>query len=514
MNYEELLNDYDRREEKALAMGGEEKLKRRRDQGILNARERISYLVDPDTFIEMGLFGTSSVVPEDRDKTPADGKICGFGKVSGRETAVISNDFTVKGASSSLTNVKKIGNVKKTATERGLPIVFLGESSGARMPDHMGSKGMGSLLGNDPTQYVRLRESPWASAVLGPCYGSSAWYTCLSDYAVMRKGAVMAVASPQLVSMAVGQQVDGEELGGCQIHSKTTGLIDAFVDSDEEALDLIKRFLSYMPGHHMEMPPRASVPAGSDEAAKVVMNLVPDNRKRVYDMRKVVSRILDKDSLFELKPDFGKVSMTALGRIDGRVVGVIANNPLVKGGALNAHACEKITSFLVLCDSFNIPIVLFVDTPGFTIGFEGERQRVPGKIINFMSALQMCTVPKLSVIVRKSYGQAYLNMGGGQNSDHVAAWPTAEISFMDPAYGTRVLLWGKTEEDEPEKFREIRERMEQDTSMWDMASNFSVHAVIRPNETRQYLKRMLEVHELRISGGIGEHALSNWPTTF
>jgi acetyl-CoA carboxylase carboxyltransferase component len=231
-------------------------------------------------------------------------------------------------------------------------------------------------------------------------------------------------------------------------------------------------------------------------------------------MRKIIGAITDRDSFFEIKPRFGRVAVTGLARLDGRTVGVIANNPIVKGGALDATACEKITSFLVLCDSFNIPLLIFVDTPGFTIGKEGERQRAPGKIMNFMAALQMCSVPKLSVIVRKSYGQAYLNMGGGRNSDEVAAWPTAEVSFMDPVFATKVVLWGRNEEDEPELFLKVREEMDHDSAIWDMASTFAVQAVIRPDETRRYLARMLEIHELRRSGGIGRHDLATWPTTY
>lgn len=513
MSSEDRDADFERRRAHALAMGGEDKLARRRAEGLLDARARIDRLADADSFIEVGLFGTSCVVPEDRDRTPADGKVSGFARVDGREVAVVSNDFTVKGASSSLTNMKKIGHVKRIATERGMPIVFFGESSGARMPDNMGARGMGALLGNDPTQYVRRRETPWASAVLGPCYGSSAWYTCLSDFAVMRKGAVIAVASPQLASMAIGQTVDPQELGGWELHAQHTGLIDAFTDTDEEAVDLIRRFLCYMPSHHNEPPPRVAVPSGSDETAAAVGDLLPENRTRVYDVRRIVKAVLDRDSVFEFKPMFGRVALTALARLDGRTVGVIANNPIVKGGALDAHACEKITSFLVMCDSFNIPLLIFVDTPGFTIGKEGERQRAPGKIMNFMAALQMCTVPKLSVILRKSYGQAYLNMGGGRNSDEVAAWPSAEVSFMDPAFATRVVLWGRDEAAEAELFAATRERMASDSSVWELASSFAVQSVIRPADTRRYLIRMLEVHEPRRTRGIGQHLLASWPTT-
>ena len=181
------------------------------------------------------------------------------------------------------------------------------------------------------------------------------------------------------------------------------------------------------------------VAPGSGEAMAGIAKLLPEKRTQVYDVRNIIRAIVDKDSFFELKARFGKVAVTGLARLGGRTVGIVANNPLFKGGALDTDACEKITSFLVLCDSFNIPLVLLVDTPGFSIGIEAERKRAPGKIMNFMQALQLCTVPKISVILRKSYGQAYLNMGGGRNSDEVAAWPTAEVSFMDPTFAVKIV---------------------------------------------------------------------------
>lgn len=506
------LDELERRRAHALAMGGEVKLARRKAAGILNARERIDYFVDPDSYIETGMLGVSSVVPEDRDSTPADAKVAGFARVDGRPVGVVSNDFTVKGSSSSLTNMKKMGHVKRVATERGFPLVFFGESSGARMPDNMGSRGMGALLGNDPQQYVRHRESPWASAILGQCYGSSAWYACLSDFTVMRKGSTLAVASPVLASLAIGQKVEPEELGGWKLHSEVTGLVDCVADTDEEAIDLVKRFLSYLPSHNQESPPRAPVPEGSSEAAAKLPEIVPESRRRVYEVRKVINAIVDKDSYFELKPRFGRTAVTALARLDGRTVGVVANNPMGKAGAMDVPSCEKITRFLVMCDSFNIPIIMLVDTPGFVIGVEGERMKAPGKIMNFMTALQMCSVPKLSIIMRKSYGQAYLNMGGGRNSDEVAAWPTAEVSFMDPAYSVQVVTWGR-EVDRAAQDK-LRAQMERDSDVWGMAEMYAVQAVIAPQETRDYLVRMLEVHELRKTGGVGKHHLAAWPTTY
>ena len=503
------------REALALAMGGTAKLQRRCDAGVLNARERVDRLIDPGSFREVGMLGVS-VRPEDRGSTPADGKVTGYAKVDGRRVAVVSNDFTVKGASSSMTNMKKIGHVKRVATDQGMPIVFLGESSGARMPDNMGARGMGTMLGNEPTQYIRDRKTPWASAILGQCFGSSAWYTCLSDFTVMRKGAVLAVASHGLASLAIGQTVDPEDLGGWQLHSDKTGMIDRVTETDEEALAEIRRFLSYLPSNSNEPPPRAEAPDEQSDAMRAAADhlarIVPQNRRQGYDVRKVIEALSDPGSFFELKPRFGKVASTGLARMGGQTVGFVANNPMFKAGALDVDACEKITCFLVLCDSFNIPIILLVDTPGFVIGVEGERRKAPGKIMNFMTALQLCTVPKLSLILRKSYGQAYLNMGGGRNSDEVAAWPSAEVSFMDPAYAVDVVTWGRNV-DEADKDR-IRAEMAQDSNVFGLAEINAVQAVIRPATTRAYLLEMLSIHSMRMNRGVGQHRMAYWPTTY
>jgi acetyl-CoA carboxylase carboxyltransferase component len=512
MNRQEKLDaEFAAQEAKARAMGGPAKLARRKAAGILNARERLERLCDPGSFIESGLFATSTSNPADRDSTPCDGKVAGFGKVNGREAAVLANDFTVLGASSGATNGRKIAHMKRVATQRGLPMVFLGESSGARMPDHMGSRGMGMLLGNDGTQYQRMRETPWASATLGLSYGSSSWYAVLSEFNVMRKGAVLAVSSPLLASLAIKEDVDPQEMGGWRVHAELTGFADQVVDTDEEAIDAIKAFLSYLPSHHRQAPPVAAVPAGSGEGMRDILGLLPESRTQVYDVRKLVRAIVDRDSFFELKARFGKVGVTGLARLDGRTVGIVANNPLSRGGAMDADACEKLTSFIVLCDSFNIPLVLLVDTPGFVIGTEAERRRAPGKIMNMMNALALTTVPRLSVILRKSYGQAYLNMGGGRNSDEVAAWPTAEVSFMDPTFAVKVVHG--IDPGAP-GFDEALAEMDRASSVWDLASVYAAQAVIRPQETRDYLIRMLEVHRLRLSNGVGQHLMRAWPTSF
>ncbi len=499
------------RRSKALAMGNPKRLAERREKGILNARERLDCLLDQDSFNEVGLFATS-YRPEMRERTPADGKITGFGTIAGRPVAVVSNDFTVLGASSSVINGKKIKHVKDTAIKRGMPLVCLGESSGARMPDRMGASGR-AILGQDPTEFRRMREMPLVSALLGDCYGSSTWYACMSDFVTMRKGATMAVASSRVTSIAINQQVDPEELGGWKLHTEKTGLVDYAAANDEEAIDLVKRYLSYLPSHNREAPPLAPVPEGSDERAATVLDLLPSARSQVYDSRKVLDTIVDRDSIFEMKPRFGRSIVTALTRIGGRVAGVIANNPIMRGGSIDVDAMRKATSFIVHCDSFNIPLVFLVDQPGFLIGIDGEKRWAPGRIMNWMNALSLVTVPRIAITMRKNYGQAYLNMGGGRNSDLAAGWPTADFGFMDPRVGVNV-LHGLKRDDDPERFDKLVEEISQDSSAFALAALFESQAVIDPRDTRRFLISALDIHCSGPAKGVGDHLLANWPTSF
>lgn len=507
MPHEEKLAEMERRRAAALAMGGERKLEARRNAGVLNARERLAYLLDEGSFVEAGLHAYS-IRPETRDKSPADGKIAGYGKVEGRPVALVANDFTVLGASSSQVNMKKMGHMKRTARERRMPLVLLGESSGGRMPDRMGASGR-ATIGQDREEYRRTRETPWVSTLMGQSYGSSTWYSVISDAVFARKGAVMAVTSPRVTSIAIGQDITPEELGGWKLHTEVTGLVDQAFDTDEEVLDAVKTFLSYLPSHAGEPPPRAD-PRPTGEAQDKLLEIVPEARQRVYDMRRVLRTIADEASVFELKARFGRAVVTALARIEGRPVGFLANNPLVKGGAIDPDACDKAVSFLVLCDSFNIPVISMVDQPGFFIGLEGERKRAPGKIMNWMNALALVTVPRFSVIVRKSFGQAYLNMGGGRNADEVLAWPSADLGFMEPRLAVNV-LHGVRAEDDPERFAALAAELDRDTEAWDLAGLYEAQYVIDPRKTRSHLARLLEVYQGK---PVGEHLLANWPTTF
>ena len=335
----------------------------------------------------------------------------------------------------------------------------------------------------------------------------------MSDFVVMRKGAIMAIASPGVTSIAISKSIEPEELGGWKLLTGISGLADLAVDSDEQALDAIKRFLSYLPSHNGEPPPAAPVAPGSGEPCRGILEIVPESRHQVYDMRKVIKAIADQDACFELKERYGKSVATVLARLDGKSVGFIANNPLFKGGALDADACQKVTSFMVLCDSFNVPIVYLVDVPGFLIGLEGEIRGMPGKVINWMNAMSQVTVPKITVILRKSYGQAYINMACGRGADEVALWPTADLGFMDPAVSVNV-LYGLKQEDDPERFSQLVAEVQRDTSAWALAGLYEAQNVIDPRDTRDYLIRALQVHSMRLKNGVGGHRLANWPTSY
>ena len=511
MAHDALLAELDKRKEAARAMGGAKKLAKRKERGQLNAQERLDALIDPGSFIELGLLGASSISTPTSPKRRATARSPASPASSGRDAGVVVNDFTTKGASTSATNSRKMGYIRKVCTERGLPFVHIGESTGARLPDAMGSKGMGNLLGNDITQFRRMRDTPWAAAALDTSFGSSAWLCCCADFAVMKKGSIMSVSSPRLVSMAIGEKVDLEELGGWRLHAEQTGLIDQFVDTDQEAMAMLRRFPSYMPSHNGELPPVAPVTEGSGAAQERILDILPEKRTQVYNMKKIVEVIFDAGSFFEFKPRFGKPAIVGLARLDGHSVGIIANNPAVGGGALSADACRKCIDFTVLCDSFNIPLVRIMDTPGFVVGLDAERRGAPGQIMNFMNATCLTTVPQITILARKAYGRAYVAMGGGAHNDTMVAWPTAEVSFMDPVFATNIVHNLSAGD---EGFAEALAHIQKDLEIWDMARIFSAHDVIKPQETRDFLIRMLDVHRRRRSGGVGQHLMRTWPTSY
>ena len=501
--FEAELAELERRRAAALAMGSARRLDEFRAAGVMNVRERVDYLFDDGTFVEHGLLARPAR-PEDHDRAPCDGSVDGVGRIDGRLAVINAADFSAMGASSAEIAGHKLVYSQKLAEENGLPLIMLCECSGARIPYVMGATGIHNL--------ARDRTTPVAAAVLGQSYGGGTWRAVTSDFTVMRKGAVMAISSINVTSVAISEDADPQTLGGWEMQTSVTGQADLAVDTDEAALDAVKQFLSYLPAHAGETPPDVDVTAGQIQPQDGLLELVPESRAKVYDVRKLIRLLVDKDSYFPIKERFARNLTTGLARIDGRSVGVIATNPMFKGGALDSDACDKAINLIVLCDSFTLPIVTLADTPGFLVGVAGERLRLPGKIMNYMQALHLADVPKLSVILRKSYGQAHLNMGAGV-ADAMAAWVSADVSFMDPNAAVNV-VYRVREEDDPERYRALAEKVSQDTAAYDLAGSFCAQTVLDPRETRAWLSQMLAVHRRGPTNGVGRHRLSTWPTTF
>lgn len=515
MGLEDTLGLLEQKRREFLQMGGAQKIKKQHAKGRFTARERIEKLLDPGSFMEMGLFAHSDF-PGMENRTPADGLICGYGLINGRRVAVIVNDFTVLASTNAKVNLKKLLAFKRQVKEKiQVPLIFLGEAGGARMPDCQGSKGVCELTGHDSEglrpEYTHFRAQPFIFAALGECYGVADFQANLADFVVQVKGSAISVSGPRALGRAIGQSYSGEEMGGWKIHSKITGLADRIAENEEECFHIIREYLGYMPNNHSETPPVSVVPEGSEEGLDRILRILPENRRRAYDMHPIVECIVDGGKFFELKSEFGDMLITALARIGGEVVGIVASNPIVNMGATDTDALDKMMSFFCLCDSYNIPLIFLHDTPGHMVGKEAEIKRVGGKVVNALQCLFQVTVPKIAIIVRKSYGQATVNMGGmGAEPDFLAAWPTAEIGFMDPLIAADV-VYGNFSEDEREK---LLEKMIGDNSPYPAAGAYYIQDIIDPRETRNYLIKVLRIVRDSKNRGISEHRLANWPTNF
>ena len=501
-------------------MGGAEKIEKQHDQGKLTARERIDRMLDTGSFIEMGMLNHSDR-PDMADKTPADSKIAGYGRVDGRHVVIFANDFTVLASTSSRVAFNKELELKTMAAQRGHPVIYFSESGGARMPDIMGAKGLASYGGGGLDTFTqlmsRVRQSPMVTAVMGESYGLSTWMACLADFVVQVKGSAMGVSGPRVLSLALGESITDEELGGWQVHSEITGMTDRVAEDEEHCFRLIRQYLAYMPSHCDHPPPLRPVPEGSGEAMPIILECLPQKRNMAYDMNQILECIMDKGSLFSLKPAFGKSVITALARVQGRVVGIIANQPSFQAGAMDTDGIDKVISFLCLCDSFNVPLLFFHDIPGFLVGKEAERRRVAARVMNYMSALALVTVPKISIIVRKTYGMAFWNMcGSGCAADFIVAWPTAEMSFVSPEIAANVVYGGKGGEagNGPQPSSKHVQKMLDDASPYGAAGMHYIHDVIDPRETREYIGHALEICQDSRSQGMSAHKLANWPTKF
>ena len=520
MPFDRELSELVRRKSRALGMGGDYKIEKQHASGKLTARERIARLLDTESFMEVGMFNHSDM-PGMEERTPADSTVGGYGKIEGRWVIVLADDFTVLAATTSRVALRKELELKLESAHRGFPLIYLAETGGARMPDIMGSKGLASFGGGGFDTMLhhlaRVRQAPLITAILGECYGNAMWYACLSDFVVQVKGSAMAVSGPRILNLALGESVTEEELGGWKVHSEITGIADRVAEDEEDCFRLIQQYLSYMPLHCWQVPPTSAVSQNSGSEMGEILRYLPEQRNRAYDMSNILRCIVDTGSLFPIKPSFGKTVITDLARIDGRVIGIVANQPLVHAGAMDTDGIDKVISFLCLCDSFNIPLIFFQDIPGFLVGKEAERKRVGVRVINFMNALALISVPKISIIVRKAYGMAYWNMcGSGCGTDFLVAWPTAEMSFVAPEIAANVVYGGKVSgQNKTQKgWENLMQKMVDDSSPYGAAGMHYIHDVIDPRETRNYIIKALQICQESRTKGLSEHKLANWPTKF
>jgi len=514
MAFERLLEELKEKKEKALQQGGPERVKKQHDKGRLTARERIARLLDPGTFVEFGLLACSDM-PGMEDKTPADGLITGYGLVNGRQIGIIANDFTVLASTNARIYTRKAKQMWDKSAERGFPLVLLGESGGGRLPDIQGAKGIVSLISGDArsvlSQYSHIRKTPWVTAIMGQANGCPMWQACLADFVVQVKGSTLSVSGARALRMAISATYSDEEMGGWKVHAEVTGMSDQVAEDEQDCFAIIKEFLDYMPSNNSELPPVRPVPQGSGENMNHILDFLPEKRTRGYDMYNIIKTIVDGGKIFDLKPFFGKTVITCLARIDGRVVGFIASQPLVNGAAMDTDALDKMTGFMCLCDSFNIPLIFLHDTPGFLVGKEAEFKKVGAKVTNALGALAQVTVPKISIIIRKSYGQAAANMcGPGTGPDFVVTWPTGEAGFLDPDTAAEVAYGAMPEEER----RALKEEMIRDTSVYPLVQGYYLQDMIDPRETRNYIIQALNIIQNSQGKGIGKHLLANWPTKF
>ncbi|WP_366924462.1 hypothetical protein MFMK1_001440 [Metallumcola ferriviriculae] len=510
---QEKINDLLRRKEKAKLNGGAEKIASQHRKGYYTARERIDLLVDPGSFLELGMLNHSDMTGAE-DKSAGDGIIAGLAKVQGRPAVVQAADKTVFAATEGTVHIRKSRAIHHYALKRGLPMFNLTEGGGLRMPDGMGSDGISDKL--FPSEMLaHSRQVPTITGVLGDSYGGPTWISVSSDFVAQVKGTCMAVAGPRMLEMATGEEVSPEELGGWKLHANTTGQVDIFADDEEECVQHMKDFFSYLPSNYQEEPPFKSTADDPERRIDQVIDVVPGEGRRTYDMKELVRLIVDDGEYFEYKGLYGRALITCLARINGRVVGIVANQPMFSAGASGPDECDKAIDFICLCDSYNIPMVFLHDTPGFRISVQAERAKMPTKIMVWNQALAHSTVPKISVVIRKSIGAAYGNMcGPSMGADFVVAWPTAEINFTGPEVGINVVYGRQLAEasDRKEKRQDLLRKWSFDSSPYKAAAKHLIDDVIDPRDTRSFLCRSLA---FACDKGVrSERRLANWPTGF
>ncbi|MBC7543662.1 MAG: acyl-CoA carboxylase subunit beta [Candidatus Sericytochromatia bacterium] len=489
------------RRTKAEGMGGEAEIAKQHALGKLTARERLDLLFDPGTFIETGrLADHAGVSSELKGKyMAADGVITGTGRIHGRLVCAAAYDFTIMAGSIGIVGETKVTRLRQWALQERLPIVWLLDSAGARIQEMAGAMfaGTGDLFYE---QAIMSGVIPQVAAVMGHCAAGTAYIPALADVTFMVSGtSSMALAGPPLVKAVIGEDVTVEDLGGAKVHCQISGVGDVAFPDDASCIAAIRRYLSYFPSRAGEKPPM--VPAiDPKESAESLLTVLPENPKHPYDMKTLIRLLVDGGDLFELKPQYAQNIVTALARIGGRSVGIIASQPKVMAGVLTTDAADKAARFVMLCDAFEIPLLFVQDVPGFMVGSKVEKEGIIRHGAKLLHVVANATVPKVTVVVRKGYGAGYYVMcGRGFQPDGLFAWPTAEISLMGPEGAVNIIYRKRiAEAADPEAERAaLVEQYRGYIGPYLSAEKGLVDDVIDPRETRVTILRTLELSDQR-----------------
>lgn len=490
---DELLKQLDERREAVQAGGGEKRIAKQHEQGKMSARERIDNLMDAGTFTEVGAFRRNRTTAFGMDKAdmPADGVITGAGNVLGRPVNVASQDFTVAGGSAGETHSIKVADALHESLKNGTPFIFINDSGGARVQE-----GIDSLSGYGKVFYNNVLLSgavPQISIIAGPCAGGAAYSPALTDFIIQTRKAHMFITGPGVIKQVTGEEVTADALGGADAQM-ASGVVSFVADDDEQAILIAKKLLSFLPQNNSEEPPIVD-PDENVDPDESLRHIIPDDDRKGYDIREVIARIVDHQDFLEVQAGFAPNLVVGFGRIVGRTVGFIANQPSVMSGVLDINSSDKGSKFIRFCNAFNIPVVNLVDVPGFLPGVAQEAGGIIRHGAKMLYAYSAASVPKITVVLRKAYGGSYLAMCSKDlGADKVLAWPTAEIAVMG-AEGAAAVVFKReiSEADDPKARREelVQEYRDTFSSPYMAASHGLVDDIIDPADTRYQIAAAL-----------------------
>ena len=502
-SWDQELAKLEAKEAEARLGGGAERLQKQRDMGKLTARERIEYLLDSDSFVELNMLAEHQCrdFGMDRKKFVGDGVVTGYGTIGGRKVYIYSEDDTVLGGSTGKVHGAKIHYVLKLAREHMVPVICLNDSAGARIQE-----GMDNVYGITGMFFQNTLNSgivPQIAAIMGACTGGAAYSAALCDFIVqVEKTSHMFITGPAVVKVVTGEEVSFEDLGGAKVHATKSGVIHLTAKDDRECLELIRRLLDYLPQNNLERPSTRESKDPVGRETPELIDIVPIQMSKTYNMKKVIQIIVDDGDFFEIQPGFAKNVLIGFAHMGGRAVGIVANNPTVLGGCLDIDSSDKAARFVRTCDVFNIPLVTLVDVPGFLPGVRQEHGGIIRHGAKLLHAWTEATVPKISCILRKMYGGAIPAMGVHQiGFDQVLAWPCAEMQMLGAEPSVKILYRRELEEaEDPERF--LQEKIEEYQNLYltpyHSASLSVIDAFIHPKDTRKRIIAALEIMQDKV----------------